>query len=130
MNPKDHEQAYTLLLELARKTSIDGHGLLPVGKFEEKFREVLQSMSPSASVISMAGSMQARKLNPAAWPQIVISALEDAFRAQLNDDLIANQEKLSASNDRLGKKMLFVAWVGVAVAIIGAAATLLPLLHK
>lgn len=78
----------------------------------------------------MAGSMQARKFDPSKWPQIVISALEDQFRVELNRELIANQRDLADSNDRLGRKMLFVAWVGVAVALVGALAALLPLFGK
>ena len=51
-----------------------------------------------------------------------------AYRDQLmTTELMECQENLATSNDKLGRRMLFVAWVGVGVAIAGVFVALVQL---
>lgn len=57
--------------------------------------------------------------------------LRDRLRVLIDNKLaqeqITVQRELAASNDRLGTKMLFAAWAGVAVALVGVVATIVQL---
>src|SRR5690348_17922041 len=88
---EDHEMARSLRQELQNKTSLFGQGMLPNSDFEQQFQAVLHSYDPSATVIWMAGSMQARHFADGDWARAIIIALEDRFRIKLNEDLIVTQ---------------------------------------
>jgi hypothetical protein len=125
----DHLKACKLLKKLQGDTSVHGQGTHKTHDFALRTASILEAENPSVNVIAIAGWMAPKEVGMQ-WEREIVGALEDAFRVRLNKDLIANQTDLASSNDRLGKKMLFVAWVGVAVAIVGAGAALLPLFGK
>lgn len=122
----DHVAAKKLLTRLKAESSIYGQGTDKNSDFSLRVASILDEDRPSARVIAIAGWIAPKEVG-LQWEREIVGALEDAFRLQLNDDLIRNQDALAASNDRLGNKMLFVAWVGVAVALIGAGAAVLQI---
>ncbi|WP_158881441.1 hypothetical protein [Rhodanobacter sp. L36] len=59
-----------------------------------------------------------------------VRSLLTAYRDQLMTiELMECEENLASSNERLGKNMLFAAWAGVAVAVVGVIAAIITLLH-
>lgn len=126
--PEDHVAASKLLHRLKAETSIDGQGTHKNSDFAGRVVSILSEVRPTARVIAIVGWMA--PTDPYnAWETSIIAALEDAFRLRINEDLMHNQQVLADSNDALGKKMFWVALVGVIVAVVGVVVALLPLLR-
>lgn len=126
---EDFNVAFNLLQRLKAETSIQGQGEIKSAFYAERIASILAEVRPSANVIAITGWL-AIKHSRFQWEPDIVAALDDAFHLRLNEELIRNQDELADSNDRLGRKMLFVAWVGVVVAVVGALAALLPLFGK
>jgi len=125
-------QATKLWQRLRDKTSQDGQGLRTSSSFPDSVTKVLHDEKPSAEVIAIAGWLvhNSPAYDGTEWGPKTIGALEDAFRIRLNDDQINTHRELAASNDRLGRRMLFAAWAGVAVAVVGVALTIITLVKR
>lgn len=95
-------------------------------EFAEKVAAVLHEEQPSPAVLAPTCWL-VRAYHAPGWSQELSGALDHALQIRLVKDQITVQLKLAQSNDRLGAKMFWVSIVGVLVATVGAAATIIPL---
>lgn len=122
-------QATKLLQRLRDNTSLYGQGVKATSTFAEVMAKILEDERLAPDVIAIAGWMVVNSpaYDGSEWGPKTIGALEDVFRICLNADQINTYRALAASNDRLGRRMLFAAWAGVAVTVVGVAVAIITL---
>ncbi|GLQ96424.1 hypothetical protein [Dyella mobilis] len=83
-------------------------------------KNFLDKRDPSAKLLS---DVYLQMDNPNALPFATNDRVRERLKIWIDAKLVAEQigvqQNLADSNDRLGKRMLFAAWAGVAVALAG-----------
>jgi hypothetical protein len=98
--------------------------------FGERVLLAIQENKPNASTVTGAMLLYGGNDRTNDKTRDSVRDLLKAYRDQLMAiEQMECQENLAQSNEKLGQRMLFVAWAGVAVAIVGAAAALVQIVH-